>query len=144
MKDVARIGTISHGTLGNEDLLEAFASECEALGIAPALVKEANAILEDDDCTGDGIESETVSELIQELSDALNEVAPPYCYFGAHEGDGSDFGFWPCLEQIEELPRITDSDPDLAIALGEDCIYVNDHGNLTVYSGNGRVVLELV
>tara|TARA_Y100000310_G_scaffold275814_1_gene292541 strand:+ start:92 stop:355 length:264 start_codon:yes stop_codon:yes gene_type:complete len=32
---------------------------------------------------------------LEELCDVLNDLAPGDHYFGAHEGDGSDFGFWP-------------------------------------------------
>ena len=30
------------------------------------------------------------------LADQLNEWAPPGTTFGAHAGDGADFGFWAC------------------------------------------------
>ena len=143
MKTLGSLGTISHGTLRSEDLLAAFADELEYLCKAndlpvDGLVQEARDVDPDSDAG---------SEIVNELIDALNEFAPPYCYFGAHEGDGSDFGFWPSIESIEELPAI-DDDSDEAIAAatagGEDCRYVNDHGNVTVY-GHGRVVLlELV
>jgi hypothetical protein len=170
----AQLGSISHGTLRDEDLLDAFASEleyhvqrnadewCSDEGRAERnrllkLVTEAQDMLS----PSEDVETldENASELVNELNDELNAFAPPYCYFGNTEGDGSDFGFWPCMEQIEELPRITDmirrgwcaadsieAPPlaDQARELGEDCAYVNDHGNVRVYGGDGSILLELV
>ncbi len=85
------IGTVSHGTLRTEDLIPAFANElercCDGHSGNLTLVQEAREITDFD--------SEEASDLCHDLSDALNEYAPEGTYFGAHEGDGSDFGFWP-------------------------------------------------
>ena len=37
---------------------------------------------------------DAASELTHDLFDALNDIAPDNHYFGAIEGDGSDYGFW--------------------------------------------------
>lgn len=41
---------------------------------------------------------EEANFLLEELFDYLNDIAPEGCYFGAHPGDGSDFGFWEAEE----------------------------------------------
>lgn len=43
--------------------------------------------------------SEAAMDLMNELSDILNEVAPEGCYFGSHPGNSSDLGFWPDEEE---------------------------------------------
>tara|TARA_R100001244_G_scaffold73905_1_gene59227 strand:- start:108 stop:434 length:327 start_codon:yes stop_codon:yes gene_type:complete len=37
--------------------------------------------------------------LLDDLFDLLNDLAPEGYYFGAHPGDGSDFGYWTLEEE---------------------------------------------
>lgn len=155
----ATVGSISHGTLRTEDLLSAFSAElsyhlnrnpegeawatCDGVSNRAryvALVAEAEAV--------EDFDSDEAAEMVDSLSDALEEFAPPYCYFGATEGDGSDFGFWPCMDQIEELPHLVEAEDRTRAedcrAMGEDSKLVNDHGNVTVFAADGTVLIELV
>lgn len=40
--------------------------------------------------------TEDAREVYGQLFEELDALAPAGYYFGAHEGDGSDFGFWEC------------------------------------------------
>lgn len=78
-------------------------------------------------------------DLIPAFLDALREYAPDYCYFGAHEGDGADFGFWIDWEQIASDARdeellLTDDIGARGLHLGPVMVS-NDHGNATLYAG---------
>lgn len=140
------IGTISHGTLRTEDLLAAFANELRMIEPNASLVAEADAVaLLHSFGWLDIMGSREAGELVEDLIEALNALAPAYCYFGTTEGDGSDFGFWPDMEAIEELPRVADPADVPVDGTGEDVAYVNDHGNVTIYGAlNGAVLLEIV
>ena len=99
--------SLSHGTMRNEDLLDTLGSALEravnhanggdgrsslshaTLKHHADLASEAIAIVEDG-----AADSEAASEIVAELFDALDKHAPAGCSFGAHEGDGSDYGFW--------------------------------------------------
>ncbi len=161
----ASLGSISHGTLREEDLLNAFGNELEwqlrrngeyfaspenfALRDKLTALHGEHCDLFDDEGELDAEKFEEASELINDLSDALCQFAPPYCYFGAHCGDGSDFGFWPDMDAIEELPAIAGNSAEAIAAeqsddFSTDVRYVNDHGNVTVYGADGSVLLELV
>lgn len=135
------LGTVSHGTLRNEDLIETFCDELESLGFTEPnkqLVADAKAWLDvqasdappcfkplrDQDELGD--------EICGELLDALNDLAPPYTYFGSNEGDGADFGFWPAIDSLEDDARMTD-DVIKVDSTPSYIMQVSDHGNVTLY-----------
>ncbi len=156
----ASLGSISHGTLKTEDLLSAFISELEwQIGSNGEYFanpenfgerdKLAKLLGEAQDCFGDEDEideskQETADELVNELQDALGTFAGPYCHFGTHEGDGSDFGFWPSMVEIEDLPYYEGTDEASEAGETGDYRVVNDHGNVTVYSASGAEIIGIV
>lgn len=137
---------VSNATLNPDDLLDAFAfalRRCVASmpEDAPGYVEYRRLWGEADELYGTE-DGGFKGEVIDDLFDALDEFSPPYCYFGTLEGDGACFGWWPDLHAIEDLPRV--SDPSEVEELGEDCVYVNDHGNVTVYGGDGSIIWDCV
>ena len=97
-------GTVSHGTMRPQDVLPVF------LGILEEYWPDkANKIIEFysydwewpsadkslvfSDPLPDYLQ-DAAMYLWEELADALNEIAPEGHYFGAHIGDGCDYGFW--------------------------------------------------
>lgn len=95
-------GTLIRGTMRNADLIPVFLAEFERIdpnGHAEYLAGlsnygiNGNILLDLDDCDEFWSSMDAV-EIVQELFDSLDEHAPDGYYFGAHCGDGSDFGFW--------------------------------------------------
>ncbi len=140
------IGSISTGTLRSEDLAQAFSDELERLNGGPNSLTLAVTRWSDEEDTfalNEDIQTlddwtERGSHFIDELADALNEYAPPHTYFGALEGDGADFGFWPTGEPFESTCHVetvwTGRNGDGEF-IDLDCklwITVSDHGNITV------------
>lgn len=109
----AEPGSLTHGTLRPEDLIPAFMSALDALanqnrytGDGDELtLTRLNGRVDDllgaleralgDDHAAFYETSDCVDDYLADLIDLLNAFAPRGHYFGAHEGDGSDFGFWP-------------------------------------------------
>lgn len=111
--DNSYIGTsVSAGTLRSEFLILSFAMFLQAhnkvgyndvVGLYPELLK-VDSIEDATELVDNTLDADEVSELIGELIDGINQVSPSGCYFGAHPGDGADFGFWPVeLDDVEEL-----------------------------------------
>lgn len=99
-----QIGTIIHGTLKAEDLIPAFWAEIRRIGGRESLkgiYREYGDLLVEAVCNPRQMEvSAEHMELLATLEDELDKLAPEGTYFGAHPGDGSDFGFWP-IEFLE-------------------------------------------
>ena len=76
-------GTVIEGTLQPAPLLCAFLDELKRLN--PEEAAEFAAMWHDHYSPG---------EAVWALMDAINDYAPEGYYFGAHPGDGADFGWW--------------------------------------------------
>lgn len=141
------LGTVSQGTLRDEDLIPCFTEHLAALTGAAIDAHEINGRTARrlfGLCSAarlyHSLAYDARGDLIDELSDALNEFAPDGCYFGAHEGDGADFGFWP--RDVHEMEREGD-----CLVLGElpsAIAVVSDHGNITYYRIEARELWSVV
>jgi len=88
---------VSEHTLKNSDLapkfIDCLSTSNERLG--HLRYKEYEELSGGDDYAADyGPAAETISELVCQLIDDLDAIAPDGCYFGAHEGDPASYGFW--------------------------------------------------
>ena len=97
-------GSISHGTLRAENLLPAFLFACEDFNPNAAARFNSELIgwgfghsmcgVWNRDEWPEGFDEDTAWEILDDMISALNDICPEGVYFGAHYGDGSDFGFW--------------------------------------------------
>ena len=98
------LGTVSHGTMRPQDLIPAFldilrdvdGAAHEQYMLMPFGPVPSHVMDEGDD--SEWWQSEDALWILQDLFDALDAASPEGFYFGAHPGDGSDYGFW----RIEE------------------------------------------
>lgn len=155
---------VSDGTLKPEDLIPKFLNALKHDEAAHSkFLKDNPEILEIQ--SWDDVDDETKSMLVDELTDALNDIAPDGYFFGASDGDGACFGFWKvdpdeskksegvrsrALERIDDackkrgLYTEWDNDKKIIITWGkgnflvEERVYVTDTGD-----GSGAASLNL-
>lgn len=91
-------GSVSTGTLRTPDLLRRFADELERVlpfNSREVVADARNCASEIDADPGHPGNNDCGVEIVSELIDQLNTIAGREgMYFGAHEGDGADFGYW--------------------------------------------------
>jgi hypothetical protein len=79
------------------------------------------------------------NEMSEEAESWLNDnAALPYCFWG---WDNGDFGLWPNMDEIAELPHLENYPDELP---GEDFAVVSDHGNIEVYDADGKSIFGMV
>lgn len=91
-------GAVSSGTLRLEDLIPTFMEVLQEYW-----PKRAAEILENYPEYAndpDFFEDEIAYFMLEDLSNSLEEIAPPEHTFGSHPGDDACIGFWPvsCFE----------------------------------------------
>lgn len=120
------LGTVSHGTLVPEDVLDAIESALSDITLSRHDRRAVNRIVTHD----------RNPEGLDELFDIAQQYVPPYCYFGALEGDASDFGCWVDWDSFDagrqdgDLPNVE----DVPTGYSGLAVEVNDHGNVTLYA----------
>ena len=78
------------------------------------------------------------------LFDALGEYAAPYFYFGAHPGDGADYGYWLSEGFEDDFDGLKVSDTsEIPSKYRGEVLHVNDHGNVTLYVKTSRALREV-
>ena len=154
-----QLGSISHGTLRTQDLLPVFLETLTALGGDVPSDLECGAHIEYLNWPGPGTtacdeddkfwSSEEAMWDMEALTDGLNNLCPPFVYFGTLEGDGADFGFWPDRDSLDEaLTRhdVPNPDRDGCQVLEDEgvIIQVSDHGNVTAMDMERNVLWSVV
>jgi len=165
-----QLGSISTGTLRTQDLIPAFTYKMGELTHDPvsntskypteAMAKlwdEAIHLIGTDQWWTLDPEDSGVDDLLNDLTDALDELCPPFVYFGTLEGDGADFGFWVDWDRLEEARQyikiFPNEQPERPNNLEPDDEYlrdynvivqVSDHGNVTVMDMERNVLWSMV
>ena len=135
-----QLGSISEGTLRPIDLLQAFSSTLDDLSPGHTLVGQTTCYLDLDD--EDDVDAATY--LLDELQDALQELCPPYVFFGTNPGDGADFGFWPDMDALEDDMRGVEPNADGSHTFYGIRVVTSDHGNIEVYDLAGNSLWSVV
>jgi hypothetical protein len=129
------IGSISTGTMRCEDLVPAFIAELRSQ--TPCKLEHRKLCTEIEHAMdADGyFESEDASNDLESLIDALQEYSPVYFYFGAHPGDGADFGYWLPEDFPLEFDGLKVSDlSEVPTGYTGEVLEINDHGNMALYA----------
>ena len=145
------LGTVSEGTMRDEDLLEAFTDALHA--IAPShhdrWCADAREVMdvEDWDDADDDLR-EQLHYAVEDLFTVLEEYAPPFAYFGSHPGDGACYGFWPDLESLTDAASFgevlkVDDTSDVPVDYSGEVMHVSDHGNVTLYACTNGELSEI-
>jgi hypothetical protein len=147
------MGSVSHGTMRSEDLIDSFIYELQQ---QRPLSREHRKLIRDiqqrikasarmERLGADSYyHTEDASEDLASLFDALDCYAPTGFYFGAHPGDGSDYGFWLSEDFIDDFDGLRISDlSDIPTGYCGEVLLVNDHGNVSLYAKSRSSLREI-
>ena len=117
-----QLGSISTGTLRTEDL-------------APVFIEEL---------LSRGVDAGDVPEDMDGLYNALDNICPPFVYFGTLEGDGADFGFWVDHANVLELMLDAEENEEGDAFLTDDGLLAHDGHDITYMDMERNVIWSTV
>lgn len=135
----AALGAISEGTHCPISLIASYTAELHRLTrhdrpqrLAALLGRAARFLNTEAD--GSEEEEQEGSDLLDALTETLQDYAPPCCYFGTLDGDGACFGFWPDWHALDDFDGLRCADlADIPEDYSGLALVVNDHGNASLY-----------
>lgn len=91
--------SVSYATMRAQDLIPVF---LEVMKDTPEYIQIMQTMpsYPFDDDSGSWWDSEESTYYLETIWDTLDSYAPDGYYFGAHVGDGSDYGYWKFEEEI--------------------------------------------
>ena len=137
IKSTLPIGTVSEGTLRDEDLFDEFLWMAKSIRLSRderQVVRTLEINVPQDE--------EALGEAVGKLTNILENHVPDYCYFGALEGDGACFGVWVDWPSIEQA-RLDGEIATRSASINQYALEVNDHGNATLYRRAGTRWVEV-
>jgi hypothetical protein len=156
------IGSISSGTMRDEDLFPVFVDTLRELAkiahnkahleFCDEVQENIDAHYEWEDNVDVGHEyfnTDASGYDMEKLFDYLQEYTLPYFYFGSHPGDGADYGFWLCENMEDEFDGLKVDDlSQVPKDYAGEILHITDHGNVSLYvkakTQEARVVWEVV
>lgn len=163
-----RIGERSSGTLRPQDLAETYLDMADEAGISydDGIVISGESDFdyiarwlrhfedhEDEPCDGETFGEhfracpldDGVDDSLNGAADALMEYCPPFSYVSSTEGDGASIGVWPDVDSLmyaieTEGERVDD---EHAIVDGMS-VFISDHGNVSLFDGDGNEIWSVV
>lgn len=136
------IGTVSSGTMVDSDLIETFLWELRKSKLSRANRNKVRAIQKEYNAATlkDGLDLSDADwgDCVNELMDIMDTLAGPFMYFGAHQGDGADYGYWlqdDWQTQLTDEAGLIVSDLSAPQLKGHNgyVAVISDHGNATLY-----------
>jgi len=135
-----QLGSISTGTLRTEDLLPAFIN-----ALTDAVSYEFYSDELDNMWPKDNEwETEELGYLLAQVTTALEELCPPFVYFGTHPGDASDFGFFPDYDALEEAKNDGCVHGDYCFLPDGEVLQISDHGNILLMDSTFNELWSIV
>ena len=136
--------TVSNGTLNNEHLVEVFTAffmevihAKQGKPLALKLNPQHMSKVEEINNAWAKANEEEKNIYVLELFDVLDELAPDGFYFGAHEGSGSDFGYWRTEESQTYLCTVVSDEletylehRDRSGQVAQECVIFDVDGTL--------------
>jgi len=140
---------LSSGTMKDEDLIPTFrdfltsiAADCDIQEQVNILSSQINDLPYDDE--GNYIienSREDAFDVLNDLFDLLDEIAPPGCYFGSCAGDGTSYGFW--LLDVLGLRGYVEEQLFICLADLDTMSFIDLHKKLETVTGVVKTAAEL-